>query len=248
VKKNLAVCWKTRVDLGDTRLPERLREQASSENSPSDADNQQGSPLLAGTSTRLYDPSETTRQRLCVSSFREYQAYLQGALHDGTRSILHHTHRISQKGTDWLQRLSFMFTELGHRSWIYQEGKTRQVFALETSAPFLDVFYDPDQLVMDAERIAYVRGYFDAEGGIPFTPHVRFYVQFTQKNEIELGKVKAILESLDVKCGKLHNPSYRVDPDYWRFYVRAKSYRDFACTIGSCWHPRKEMILQRMMI
>lgn len=118
---------------------------------------------------------------------------------------------------------------------------------LETSASFLDVFYDPDQLVTDAERIAYVRGYFDAEGGIPFAPHVRFYIQLTQKNEIELGKVKAILEGLDMLCGKLHNSSYRVDPHYWRFYVRVKSYRDFARIIGS-WHPRKEMVLQRMMI
>ena len=241
--KNLAVCWKIRADLGGTRLPGRTLEQANSENLPSDADNQQGSPLPAGTSASLHDPSETTRQRLCVMSLREYQAYLQGALHDGTRSTLHHTHRISQKGTSWLQRLSFMLTELGHKSWIYQEGQTRQVFVLETSARFLDVFYDPDRLETNAERIAYVRGYFDAEGGIPFTPHVRF----TQKNEVELGKVKVILESLDVQCGKLHNPSHRVDPHYWRFYVRARSYRDFARIIGS-WHPRKEMILQRMMI
>lgn len=244
---NLAVCWKTRVDLGGTRLPERHLQQASSENPPSDADNQQGSPLDAGASTSLHDPSETTRQRLCVMSLREYQAYLQGALHDGTRSNLHNTHRISQKGTSWLQRLSFMLAEMGHRSWIYQEGQTRQVFVLETSARFLDVFYDPNQLKSDVERSAYVRGYFDAEGGIPFVPHVRFYVQFTQKNEVELGKVKAILESLDVQCGKLHNPSYRVDPHYWRFYVCARSYRDFAQVIGS-WHPRKEMVLQRMMI
>jgi hypothetical protein len=114
-------------------------------------------------------------------SLREYQAYLQGALHDGTRSALHHTHRISQKGTGWLQRLSFMLSEMGHRSWIYREGRDREVFVLETSAPFLDVLYDPKQLETDAERSAYVRGYFDAEGGIPFTPHVRFYIQFTKK-------------------------------------------------------------------
>jgi hypothetical protein len=172
---------------------------------------------------------------------------LQGALHDGTRSSLHHTHRIAQKGTSWLQRLSEMLTALGHRSWMYQEGKTREVFVLETSAPFLDVSYDPDQLGTVAEQIAYVRGYFDAEGGIPQTPHLRFYIQFTQKNEVELGKVKAILESLGLLCGKLHNPSSRVDPHYWRFYVRAKSYRDFARIIGS-WHPRKETVVQRMMI
>jgi hypothetical protein len=235
-------------DLGGTRLPERFKKQASSENPSSDADNQQGSPLLVGTLM----PASMTPQRLHANSFapksfRDSQAYLQGALHDGTRSVLHHTHRFSQKGTSWLQRLSVLFAEMGHRSWIYQEGSTRQVFVLETSAPFLDVSYDPHRLETDAERMAYVRGYFDAEGGMPQTPHVRFYLQFTQKNEIELGKVKAILERLGVQCGKLHNPSCRIDPHYWRFYIRARSHHDFARLIGS-WHPRKEMVLQRMMI
>ncbi len=176
-----------------------------------------------------------------------YHAYLQGALHDGTRSALHNTHRISQKGTEWLTRLSEMLTVLGHRSWLYQEGKDRNVFVLETSAPFLDIDYDPNLLLTVEEQIAYVRGYFDAEGGLPKSSKARFYVQFTQKDLIELDKVKAILEKLGIACGKTHNPSLAVDPDYWRFYVRARSYKTFATVIGS-WHPRKEVILQRMMI
>jgi hypothetical protein len=159
---------------------------------------------------------------------------------------LHHTHRISQKGTDWLERLGKMLQELGYNSWTYQEGKSRQVFVLETSAAFLDIDFDPDFLKTDAERIGYVRGYFDAEGGVPQIPGARFYIQFTQKDLIELGKVKAILEGLDIRCGKIHNPSSRVDPGYWRFFVRAQSYRSFATVIGS-WHPRKELLLQRVL-
>jgi hypothetical protein len=84
----------------------------------------------------------------------EDQSYLQGALHDGTRSDLHKTHRISQKGTDWLLRLSDILAGLGHKSWIYQEGSTREVYVLETTAKFLDMNLDPDLLESDAERIA----------------------------------------------------------------------------------------------
>ena len=71
------------------------------------------------------NPMIMTPQRLHADAFdlsvtREYQAYLQGALHDGTRSILHNTHRFCQKGSDWLSLLSSMLDEVGCRSWIYR--------------------------------------------------------------------------------------------------------------------------------
>jgi hypothetical protein len=196
-----------------------------------------------------FQPADMTPQRLHADSFemRVFQAYLPGALHDGTRSGLHHTPRFSQKGTEWLFPLATILTVLGHRSWTYQEGKTRAVYVLETSASFLDIEFDPDRLRSQPEKIAYVRGYFDAEGGLSQSPEARFYAQFTQKDRVELGKVKAILEELGIACGKLHIPSVRVDPDYWRFYVRTMLHLAFASRIGS-WHPIKERILRRMMI
>ncbi len=193
-----------------------------------------------------------TPQRLHADAFdlsviRDCQAYLQGALHDGTRSALHNTHRICQKGTDWLTQLSIMLDGMGQRSWIYREGQTREVYVLETTASFLDIDYDPDRLETLAEKKAYVRGYFDAEGGLPQSPEARFYIQFTQKDRVELAKVKSILERMEIQCGRLHNPSVRIDPDYWRFFIAARSYSAFANEIGS-WHPRKQQIFQRMMI
>jgi hypothetical protein len=137
---------------------------------------------------------------------------------------------------------------LGHRTWIYQEGKLREVFVLETSASFLDIRFDPDVCMTEGERIAYVRGYFDAEGGLPQSPEARFYIQLSQKTLRELEKVRNILEDLGIECGVIHNLSVAVDPDYWRFFVRARSWAAFAATIGS-WHPRKELLFrQRMMI
>lgn len=177
---------------------------------------------------------------------RECRAYLQGALHDGTQSALHHTHRISQKGTEWLDKLQECLATLGHKSWMYQEGKARSVYVLETTASFLAVDFDPDSLETREEKIAYVRGYFDAEGGLPQQPDARFYIQFTQKDRVELSKVSKILEDIGIRCGKIHNPSKRVDPDYWRFYVLSGSHRDFARVVGS-WHPRKRAILGHRM-
>jgi hypothetical protein len=181
-----------------------------------------------------------------MSKQDEYRAYLQGSLHDGTRSDRHNTYRISQKGTGWLVKLKSILTDLGHKSWLYREGKKRDVSVLETTADFLDIDFDPDQLKTQEERIAYVRGYFDAEGGLPQKSQARFYVQFTQKDQEELSKVKSILEEAGIECGVVHNPSIRVDPDYWRFYVRAKSHEDFVQKVGSL-HPRKQAILQNRM-
>ena len=94
----------------------------------------------------------------------------------------------------------------------------------------------------------YITGFFDAEGGVPRYTNIRFYVQFSQKNLKELNNVREILEEIGIRCGKIHNPSAEVDPDYWRFFIRAQSYYDFADKVGS-WHPRKtSILLSRMKI
>ena len=60
--------------------------------------------------------------------------------------------------------------------------------------------------------------------------------------------MRKALESIGINCGKVHNPSAKVDPGYWRFFVHAQSYNDFIDTIGS-WHPRKaRLLLSRMKI
>lgn len=201
------------------------------------ADNQQGSPLHA-------DPSETTRR---TPSTTECKAYLLGALHDGTYNTFHRTFRFSQKGTLWLKELQSLLKNLNCKAWMYREGKKRKVYALETTASFLDIRFDPFSLKKSRERIAYVRGYFDAEGGLPHQERAPLYIQICQKNRIELQKVKYILESVDIECGKVHNPSRIVDPDYWRFYVRSASHQKFFQAVSS-WHPRKKRIMNRRMM
>jgi hypothetical protein len=92
----------------------------------------------------------------------------------------------------------------------------------------------------------YIKGFFDAEGGIPKRKNDRFYIQLTQKNKEKLVWIKKTLKDLKVSTGKIHNPSKRVDPNYWRLYVLTKSQPIFMEKIGS-WHPRKAKIFRDRM-
>jgi len=191
----------------------------------------------------VIDPSETTRRAPCKE---EIQAYLLGALHDASLNKKKR-YRFTQKGTEWLTLLQKLFQELGHKSWIYREGN-REVYTLETLAGFLDFKFDPSVLVTAAEKVAYIRGFFDAEGGIPRDVKAKFYIQLVQKDRIKIEKLVRMLDTLDISTGKIHNPSESVDPEYWRVYVRSKSHKDFASKIGSQ-HSLKQKILQtRVMI
>jgi hypothetical protein len=172
-----------------------------------------------------------------VASKRQLLAYLAGARRDGTVSERHNTVRISQKGTGWISVLLRIFERLGRRAWAYEEGH-RGVWVIEATRTGLDV-----GVVEECERAAFVRGYFDAEGGVPQQPSARFYVQFVQRDRADLALVRQLMCTLDIMSGRLHNPSSRVDPHYWRFYVAASSHRRFIESVGS-WHPRKRHLLK----
>jgi len=189
-------------------------------------------------------PSETTRQ---APSIAECQAYLLGALHDGTFNRYNQRYRFAQLGTDWLLVLKHCLLLTGNTSWIYREGKNRGVYVLETKAKFLDIKYDPSELVSPEEKVSYLRGFFDAEGGIPRNSLARFYIQLVQKDKVKLEKLKHILTSLGIHSGRIHNPSFRVDPNYFRMFIPKKSQETFLITIGS-WHPRKINTLQKRVM
>jgi len=165
------------------------------------------------------------------------EAYLLGAAHDSTYSRLHGTTRFCQADQRWLEVLDGLLLRLGARSWTYREGRSRLVWVLETS------WRPPDTISELKRRTAYARGYFDAEGGIPRRTEARFYIQFVQKNLQDLSEVRETLLTHGIRCGRLHNPSTRVDPHYWRFFVASGSHLDFAETIRS-WHPRKRPRLE----
>lgn len=175
----------------------------------------------------------------------EIKAYLFGAIHDGTYNQQHKTFRFTQANVDWLKFIKECFSRLGFNAWIYREGKFRKVYALETTASILKSKFNPLKSSNKA-KISYVRGYFDAEGGIPKNTKHWFYIQISQKDKKELQVLKKILEENGIKCGKIHIPSVKIDPNYFRFFISRESHKDFAKIIGS-WHPRKRKIFQLRM-
>ena len=190
----------------------------------------------------VIDPSETTRR---APSIEELKAYLQGALHDASFNK-GKRFRFAQKDRRWLEKLKEILETLNHRSWIYKEGKDRDVYVLETLAPFLDFGCDPRDLSTKGEKVAYIRGFFDAEGGIPRIGKAKFYIQLVQKDRRKMQALKDVLSNLGISTGKIHNPSVRIDPDYWRLFISTSSHIDFALIINS-WHPRKQEIFSRRM-
>ncbi len=188
------------------------------------------------------DPVETTRRRLSGARKSEAEFYLLGALHDATYSEKHQTFRYSQSSVEWLKLLQSLLQVLNTKSWIYREGKERFVWILETSAKF-DRSKKPVDIV---EKVAYIRGYFDAEGGMPKSNRSFLYFQFCQKDSHDLEEVNQYLEEINISCGRIHNPSKRVDPNYWRFFLSRSSHARFMELIGS-WHPRKAKQIELRM-
>lgn len=168
------------------------------------------------------------------------KAYILGALHDATRRKT--TFRISQKSEAFVTFIAEGIKSLGGSAWTYREGSSRDVYIVEFSQSFVNT----TKITSLDEKADYIRGYFDTDGGIAKQSQVRYYLYFAQKNLLDLEQVKEFLSELGINSGKIHNPSKKVDPSYWRFYISAKSYTDFAQKIGS-WHPEKKLYL-RMMI
>lgn len=188
------------------------------------------------------EPSETTRQTPCEKL--EIIAYLHGAMHDASLNKGKRI-RFAQKNKQWLETIQQLLKRINCNSWIYKEGRNRNVYVLETLCADLDFAFNPCCLNTIKEKISYVRGFFDAEGGIPLNDG-RFYIQLVQKNFEKMAYLKNFLESINIGCGKIHNPSRKVDPDYWRIFIRAKDHQKFVKTVSS-YHPAKMEIFRARM-
>ena len=165
------------------------------------------------------------------------KAYLLGVLHDAT--VRKNTYRIATQNYKFSLMLKQGILDLGRKAWIYKEGRNRNLWIVEFSKSLLN----ETKIISKQEKRDFIRGFFDAEGGIAKSPKVRFYIYFCQKDLKVLQDIKRYLSTFGIKTGRIHNPSKMVDPDYWRFYVSSNSYRDFAIKIGSN-HPEKQLLLR----
>jgi DNA-binding transcriptional regulator WhiA len=161
-------------------------------------------------------------------------AYIHGAIHDGYVYSGKSKGRIAvitQKNRRWLENIKEIIEENDGRAWIFPQ---RDIHILETKFSHL---LEKRKISSSKEKLEYVSGFFDAEGGIPKKLDARFYVQFVQKNKRELQEVANILEEFGIKCGKLHQ--YDQKSKCWRFFVRAESYLKFIKFVRSR-HPEKQ--------
>ena len=165
------------------------------------------------------------------------KAYLLGIIHDA--SVRKTTYRVATKNQTFAEILKQGIIDLGRTAWIYKEGKSRNLWIVEFSKSLLNGM----KIISKEEKLDFIRGFFDAEGGIAKSSKVRFYLYFCQKNKIILKEIKKHLGSFGIESGVIHNPSKRVDPNYWRFFIRAKSYKKFAKVVSSS-HPEKLPILR----
>ncbi|MGH2727035.1 MAG: LAGLIDADG family homing endonuclease [Actinomycetota bacterium] len=122
-------------------------------------------------------------------------------------------------------------------------GEVAPVLDSRDGAPFLDLEFDSRLVLGLPAARAFARGYFDADGGMPQRLSARIYVPLTQKNRLDLDRLRALLEAEGISCGRIHNPSVRVDPGYWRFFIRARSHTAFLSHISS-WHPLKRALME----
>jgi len=72
---------------------------------------------------------------LLAAGKEELEAYLQGALKDGTAR--ERTHRFGQADRRWLHMIEMCLQQLGHASWIYREGSGAAGFTIRAAEPIL---------------------------------------------------------------------------------------------------------------
>ena len=172
-------------------------------------------------------------------------AYLFGALHDGyiyTGKSKGKVAVFTQKNRGWLENIKQMILAHGKSAWIF---KQRQIFVLETKLSPLFQDYDFNSFT-DEEKLEFVSGFFDAEGGIPMNPRKSklLYIQFVQKKPEILSKIMNYLEARGVSCGKLHMYD-KGRSNCWRFFVSSASLLRCAETLHSR-HPSKIVRLEIM--
>ena len=98
------------------------------------------------------------------------KAYLLGIIHDA--SVRKTTYRVATKNQTFAEILKQGIIDLGRTAWIYKEGKSRNLWIVEFSKSLLNRM----KIISREEKLDFVRGFFDAEGGIAKSSKVRFYL------------------------------------------------------------------------
>ena len=110
----------------------------------------------------------------------------------------------TQKNREWLENIKKIIEENQGKAWIF---KQRNINVLETKfKPLLEKINI--EKLSQKEKLEYVAGFFDAEGGIPRNPENTpyLYIQFVQKNAETLKRIIKILEDSSIEMIKSRHP------------------------------------------
>lgn len=182
-------------------------------------------------------------------------AYLLGAMRDATVDIRegkNYEIKVSQKNMEWLQLIQEIFKkEFGKSGRITRHMKGYWILRIN-GKKFVEEITEISQIKIPQENwgtpgrikqskqrkiiISYIRGFFDAEGGLPrkVTKTSQKYIIFSQKNKESLEFIRKKLEEMNIKPTNLTRCG-----GVWEFRVtRKKSILEFIRIIGS-FHPEK---------
>ena len=138
-------------------------------------------------------------------------AYILGAIRDGSMDIRagkNYEIKIGQENKEWLEILQVMFRRsfgfggsitrhmgIYHILRITRKSIVEEVLRLSEFRKPQSEWNTPTVVRYQALRVlkVYVRGFFDAEGGIPENPRKWRYVSFDQKNKESLEFVRNVL-------------------------------------------------------
>ena len=109
------------------------------------------------------------------------QAYLLGVIRDA--SVRKTTYRVATKNRFFAEILKQGIKDLGRNAWIYKEGKSRNLWIVEFSKSLLNGV----KPVSSSEKLDFIRGFFDAEGGIAKSSKVRFFI-FARRTKLFLRR------------------------------------------------------------
>lgn len=196
-------------------------------------------------------------------------AYLTGALRDGSivaREGHDYEVRILQKEAGWLRLLNELFEEaFGIRGKIYMETRrsksgvrtyyvlrifdkellTRLIYIFEIEMP--QKFWKTPTFIKNSRdkevTVSYIRGFFDAEGGLPRDVNTakQYYISFDQANEEPLEFIRSKL----IELGYTPTNLTRTGKVYQFRLCRKDNIVKFCREIGS-WHPEKKLRLEAM--
>ena len=207
---------------------------------------------------------------------KESIAYLLGALRDGNlyESKKHNVYRIRiyQKNKTWLKIIDNLFSKvIGEKTiwlkdprkdlWYIQIGKKH---LYEKIRKIVKSSYEIPEVIKNSSlncQVEYVRGFFDAEGGIlriENYEHNKILLQeklqdirinFGQINKESLNFIKMVLEKLSISSGKICGPYFKNNnskPFYQLNIYGIKNLIKFHDFVGTL-HPLKQMRMKKII-